>query len=89
MRRGNDLEYHDAAEDPNVLESEGNMRDAGLSHGGCGSSSLRECIELLNNITHKSPATWHSGAKTENEAAPPQRLVKGRSAQVERSPKAA
>ena len=25
--------YHDAAEDPNVLESEENLRDAGLSHG--------------------------------------------------------
>ena len=72
FEEGNDLEYHDAAEDPNVLESEGNARDAGLSHGGCGSSSLRECIELLNSISHKSPATCHSGAKTENEAAPPQ-----------------
>ena len=48
------------------------MRDAGLSHGGCGSSSLRECIELLNSISHKSLATCHSGAKIENEAAPPQ-----------------
>ena len=48
------------------------MQRAGLSHGGCGSSSLRECIELLNSISHKSPATCYSGAKTDNEAAPPQ-----------------
>ena len=48
FEEGTDLVYHDAAEDPNVLESEENSREAGLSHGGCGSSSLRECIELLN-----------------------------------------
>ena len=74
VEEGNDLELgHDAAEDPfSVLEPEGSVRDVGLSHGGCGSSSLRECIELLNSISHKSPATCHSGAKTENEAAPPQ-----------------
>ena len=46
---GLDLDYHDAAEDPNVLEPEEQMREPVLSHGGCGSSSLRECIELLNN----------------------------------------
>ena len=72
FEEGNDLEYHDAAEDPNVLESEGSVRDVGLSHRGCASSSLRERIELLNSISHKSLATCHSGAKTENEAAPPQ-----------------
>ena len=47
FEEGIDLEYHDAAEDPNVLEPEENTREAVLSHGGCGSSSLRECIELL------------------------------------------
>ena len=64
--------YHDAAEDPNVLESEENLREAGLSHGGCGSSSLRECIELLNSSSHKSPATCHSGPKMENRSDPSQ-----------------
>ena len=72
FEEGNDLVYHDAAEDPNVLESEENLRDAGLSHGGCGSSSLRECIELLNSTSHKSPATCHSGPKIENKSGPPQ-----------------
>ena len=39
MKRVLTLGYHDAAEDPNVLESE-ETREAVLSHGGCGSSSL-------------------------------------------------
>ena len=72
FEEGTDLVYHDAAEDPNVLESEENLREAGLSHGGCGSSSLRECIELLNSSSHKSPATCHSGPKMENRSGPPQ-----------------
>ena len=67
-----DLEYHDAAEDPNVLESEGNKRESVLSHRGCGSSSLRECIALLNNPERKAPATCHSGPKMENRSGPPQ-----------------
>ena len=71
FEEGNDLVYHDAAEDPNVLESEENSRDVGLSHGGCGSSSLRECIELLNSTSRKSPATCHSGPKIENRSGPP------------------
>ena len=59
FEEGTDLVYHDAAEDPNALESEENTREAVLSHGGCGSSSLRECIELLNNPQRKSLATCH------------------------------
>ena len=68
FEEGTDLVYHDAAEDPNVLESESNERETVLSHGGCGSSSLRECIELLNNPQRKSPATCHSGANMENRS---------------------
>ena len=66
--------YHDAAEDPNVLEAAENTREAAFSHGGCGSSSLRECIELLNNPQRKSPATCHSGPKMENRSGPPHSL---------------
>ena len=72
LEEGLDLEYHDAAEDPNVLEPEEQMREPVLSHGGCGSSSLRECIELLNNTERKAPATCHSGPKMENRSGPPQ-----------------
>ena len=73
---GTDLVYHDAAEDPNVLETGDTMRETVLSHGGCGSSSLRECIELLNNPLHKSSAPWHSRANTENRSGPPQKGLK-------------
>ena len=72
FEEGTDLVYHDAAEDPNVLEPEDNVREAVLSHGGCGSSSLRECIELLSNPQRKSPATCHSGPKMENRSGPSQ-----------------
>ena len=72
FEEGLDLEYHDAAEDPNVLEPEGHTWESVLSHGGCGSSSLRECIELLNNTERKAPATCHSGPKMENRSGPPQ-----------------
>ena len=72
FEEGTDLVYHDAAEDLNVLESEENSQEAVLSHGGCGSSSLRECIELLNNPQRKSLATCHSGPKMENRSGPPQ-----------------
>ena len=69
---GLDLEYHDATEDPNVLEPVEPMREPVLSHGGCGSSSLRECIELLNNTERNASATCHSGAKMENRSGPRQ-----------------
>ena len=72
FEEGTDLVYHDAAEDPNDLEPEENTREAVLSHGGCGSSSLQECIELLNNPQRKSPATCHSGPKMENGSGPSQ-----------------
>ena len=72
---GVDPEYHDATEDPNVLESGENKREADLSHGGCGSSSLRECIELLNQAARNSPAASHSGPKLEKETGPPQLQV--------------
>ena len=63
---GLDLEYHDATEDPRVPEPVESTRKSVLSHGGCGSSSLRECIELLNNAEHNALATLHSGVKMEN-----------------------
>ena len=69
---GTDLVYHDAAEDPNVLESGDTTLETVLSHGGCGSSTLRECIALLNDPLRKSPATCHSGANMENRSGPPQ-----------------
>ena len=43
-----------------------------FSHGGCGSSSLRECIEFLNNTERSAPATLHSGVKKEKTSDPQQ-----------------
>ena len=71
---GLDLEYHDASEDPNVLEPESVKREPGLSHGGCGSSSLRECIELLANTERNAPAALHSGANKDSKSSPPHDL---------------
>ena len=59
---GLDLEYHDATDDPCVLEPVEQMQKSVLSHTGCGSSSLRECIELLNNTERNAPATLHLGS---------------------------
>ena len=72
FEEGLDLEYHDATEDPHVLEPAETMREPVLSHGGCGSSSLRECIELLNNTERNAPATLHSGVKMDNNSDPRQ-----------------
>ena len=47
-------------------------RETVLSHGGCGSSSLRECIELLNNTERQAPAPCHSRVKMENRSDPRQ-----------------
>ena len=54
------LEHHDASEDPLVPDTPKLVPESTFSHGGCGSSSLRECLELLS---HNTPATLHSGVK--------------------------
>ena len=68
---GLDLEYHDASEDPSVPEMSESVPKSVFSHGGCGSSSLRECIELLNNTERNAPAL-HSGVKKEKTSDPQQ-----------------
>ena len=70
FEEGLDLEYHDATENPVAQEPGGVAEELAPSHGGCGSSSLRECIELLNNTRHEAPAPCHSGVKLENETNP-------------------
>ena len=67
-----DLEYHDASENPSVPESPSLVPKPDFSHGGCGSSSLRECIELLNNTERSAPAALHSRVKKENTSNPRQ-----------------
>ena len=66
VEEGLDLEYHDASENPSVPEPPNLVLKPDFSHGGCGSSSLRECIELLNNTERNAPAALHSRVKKEN-----------------------
>ena len=70
FEEGLDLEYHDASENPTVPETSEPTQMPSFSHGGCGSSSLRECIELLNHTRRNAPATLHSGVKEENPSDP-------------------
>ena len=65
FEEGLDLEYHDASENPPVQEPSDSMRKS-----GCGSSSLRECIELLNNTERNTPVALHSGVKKEKTSDP-------------------
>ena len=74
---GEDLdtsEYHDAAEEPSRKdESDDTVEPQRLSdfQGGYGSSSLKECIELLTTTTRIAPAPLDSG-DGQKAAAPPQ-----------------
>ena len=70
VEEGLDLECHDASENPSVPESPSLVPKPDFSHGGCGSSSLRECIELLNNTERNAPAALHSRVKKENTSDP-------------------
>ena len=57
-------EYHDAAEEPTRKdESDNTVEPQRLSdfQGGYGSSSLKECIELLNTTSRIAPAPLDSG----------------------------
>ena len=57
-------EYHDASEEPVKKEdadgTQSSLRSTGFQ-GGIGSSSLKECIELLNATVRNSPAPLDSG----------------------------
>ena len=57
-------EYHDATEEPVKREdidgTQAMLKSAGFQ-GGIGSSSLKECIELLNATVRNSPAPLDSG----------------------------
>ena len=66
-------EYHDATEEPIKKEdtdgTQSSLRSTGFQ-GGIGSSSLKECIELLNATVRNSPAPLDSGVDQNDD--PPQ-----------------
>ena len=73
FEEGLDSEYHDASEGPiDTTKSEPEHMPC-FSHGGCGSSSLRECLELLNQTRSNSPAPCRSGVKTGKTSDPLQK----------------
>ena len=86
---GEDLdtsEYHDAAEEPTRRdESDNTVEPQRLSdfQGGYGSSSLKECIELLNTTSRIAPAPLDSG-DGQKAAAPPQIEQKPRQNTIEK-----
>ena len=63
FEEGLDPEHHDATENQQDIEKPDPTHMPCFSHGGFGSSSLRECIELLDQTRSNSPATLHSGLK--------------------------
>ena len=66
-------EYHDATEEPTRRdESDNTVEPQRLSdfQGGYGSSSLKECIELLNTTSRIAPAPLDSGVG-QKDATPP------------------
>ena len=69
-----DVEYHDASENPQIPGTPEPAHMPSFSHGGCGSSSLRECVELLNNAKRNAPATFHSGVE-EAKMPDPQQVM--------------
>ena len=73
-------EYHDATEEPTrkeeLKESQSPPKPVGIS-GGFGSSSLKECIELLNATVRNSLVPLDSGVSLET-TDPPQKPHKSR-----------
>ena len=61
VEEGLDPEYHDATEGPEDHNETDAKCAPDSSHRGCGSSSLRECLELLDYNRRNAPATLHSG----------------------------
>ena len=74
FEEGLESEYHDASEEspgiPNNVPNLGHMPC--FSHGGCGSSSLQECLNLLSRPKSNSLAPCHSGVASDKPPNPPQ-----------------
>ena len=68
FEEGIEPEFQDAVEEapkiPGTRSDSGHMSSA--SHGGYGSSSLQECLDMLNQARSNSPAPCHSGVDTDS-----------------------
>ena len=77
FEEGLEPEFQDAEE--GSLNTLGNKSDSGhvlcSSHGGYGSSSLQECLNLLNQARSNSPAPCHSRVEIGKTPNPPQSLI--------------
>ena len=63
-------EYHDASEEPTKKEgTDEELRSTGFQ-GGYGSTSLKECIELLNAKPRDTPAPLDSGVDRDSVSPP-------------------
>ena len=79
FEEGNDADLQDAEETAHSREplethhsSITETIGSGEFHGGCGSASLRECIEIALQQESATPATLHSGEGLGNMTNPPQ-----------------
>ena len=74
FEEGLESEFHDVAEESPDITT--NKPDSGhvscFSHGDYGSSSLQECLDLLNQAKSNSPAPCHSRVEIGKTSNPPQ-----------------
>ena len=66
-------EYHDASEEPTKREGTDDLQQEPRStgfQGGYGSSSLKECIDLLNAKPRNTPAPLDSGVDQDSVSPP-------------------
>ena len=84
FEEGLDSEYRNATEEPSDSNRPEPEHMPCFSHGSCGSSSLRECLDLLNQTRSNSPAPCHSGVKGDKSSDPLRRAqLAHREAQLE------
>ena len=76
FEEGIDSEFLDAEEESPKPKAPGGKPDSGhvssASHGGYGSSSLQECLDILNQARSNSPAPCHSRVKIDETSIPQQ-----------------
>ena len=78
FEEGIESEFQDAEEVETGETSEGlgpsgtRTHESGAFHGGFGSATLQECLDMINQVSTGAPATRHSGVKIEESSNPPQ-----------------